>query len=43
MSVINERLQDDKLSVKVEARDDKMLVTYDPFETGSGYVSPAVI
>lgn len=43
LSVINERLQDDKLSVKVEARDDKMLVTYDPFETGSGYVSPAVI
>ncbi|MGY3473669.1 hypothetical protein [Bradyrhizobium ottawaense] len=43
MSVSNERLQDDKLSAKVDAKDDKMLVTYDPLETGRGYVSPAVM
>ncbi|WP_165405749.1 hypothetical protein [Bradyrhizobium genosp. SA-3] len=41
-SVISERLQDDKLSAKVDAKGD-MLVTYDSLETGSGYVSPAVI
>ncbi|WP_407114472.1 hypothetical protein [Bradyrhizobium sp. LMG 9283] len=29
MSVSNERLQDDKLSAKVDAKDDKMLITYD--------------
>ncbi|MEZ2143463.1 hypothetical protein AAE026_14420 [Bradyrhizobium sp. DN5] len=42
MSVITERLQDDKLSAKVDAKGD-MLVTYDSLETGSGYVSPAVM
>lgn len=32
-----------RLSAKVDAKDDKMLVTYDPLETGSGYVSPALM
>lgn len=43
LPVINQRLQDDKLSAKAEAQDDKIFVTYDPLETGSGYVSPAVM
>lgn len=41
--VINQRLHDDKLNAKAEAKDDKIFVTYDPLETGSGYVSPAVM
>jgi Nucleotidyl transferase AbiEii toxin, Type IV TA system len=43
LPVINQRLQDDKLDAKAEAKDDKILVNYDPLETGSGYVSPAVM
>ncbi|WGD50959.1 hypothetical protein QA641_36155 [Bradyrhizobium sp. CB1650] len=43
MCVINEPLQQDKLTTKIDAKDDKMPVTYDPLETGSGYVSPAVM
>ncbi|MGY4335361.1 hypothetical protein ACVWW3_000267 [Bradyrhizobium sp. LM2.9] len=43
LPVINKRLRDEKLSAKAEAKDDKIFVTYDPLETGSGYVSPAVM
>ncbi|MGY2811964.1 hypothetical protein ACVIHF_008694 [Bradyrhizobium sp. USDA 4506] len=43
LPVINQRLKDDKLNAKAEAKDDKIFVTYDPLETGSGYVSPAVM
>ncbi|MGY4473519.1 hypothetical protein [Bradyrhizobium sp. USDA 3364] len=43
MCVINERLQQDKLSAKVDAKDDKILVTYYLSETGRGCVSPAVM
>jgi hypothetical protein len=41
--VIRQRLEADKLSAKAEAKDDKIFVTYDPLETGSGYVSPTVM
>ncbi|MGL3210697.1 nucleotidyl transferase AbiEii/AbiGii toxin family protein [Bradyrhizobium sp. BR 1433] len=43
LPVTNQRLKDDKLNAKAEAKDDKIFVTYDPLETGSGYVSPAVM
>ncbi|UWU75675.1 hypothetical protein N2603_37675 [Bradyrhizobium huanghuaihaiense] len=43
MCVINEQLQQDKLTTKVDAEDDKMLVMYDPLETGSGYVIPRTL
>lgn len=43
LPVINQRLHDDKLNAKAEAKDDKIFVNYDPLETGSGYVSPAVM
>ncbi|WP_439366236.1 nucleotidyl transferase AbiEii/AbiGii toxin family protein [Bradyrhizobium sp. DASA03005] len=43
LPVLNQRLQDDKLNAKAEAKDEKIFVTYDPLETGSGYVSSAVM
>ncbi len=43
LPVISQRLKDDKLNATAEAKDDKIFVTYDPLETGSGYVSPAVM
>ncbi|MFK4535231.1 hypothetical protein ABIA00_003414 [Bradyrhizobium ottawaense] len=33
LCIINERLQQDKLTTKIDAKDDKMHVTYDPLET----------
>ncbi|WP_338319781.1 nucleotidyl transferase AbiEii/AbiGii toxin family protein, partial [Bradyrhizobium ottawaense] len=43
LPVINQCLENDKLSAKAEADDDKIFVRYAPLETGNGYVSPAVM
>ncbi len=43
LPVIEQRLEEDKLKAAAEAQDDKIFVRYDPLETGSGYVSPAVM
>ncbi|WFU26751.1 nucleotidyl transferase AbiEii/AbiGii toxin family protein [Bradyrhizobium sp. CB1717] len=43
LPVINQRLSDDKLSAKAEAKDEKIFVTYAPLETGNGYVGAAVM
>lgn len=43
LPVIKQRLEEDKLSATAEAQDDKIFVRYAPLETGSGYVSPAVM
>jgi hypothetical protein len=42
LPTIEARLATDKLSAKVAVERDKLLVTYVPLETGSGYVSPTV-
>ncbi|WP_342734160.1 nucleotidyl transferase AbiEii/AbiGii toxin family protein [Bradyrhizobium sp. B117] len=43
LPVVNQCLENDKLSAKAEADDDKIFVRYAPLETGNGYVSPAVM
>ena len=43
LPVISQCLENDKLSATLEANGDKIFLKYDPLETGSGYVSPAVM
>jgi hypothetical protein len=43
LATIRKALANDKLNAKAEADGDKIFVTYEPLETGSGYVSPSVM
>lgn len=43
LAVINQNLENDKMTAKAEADGDKIFVRYAPLETGNGYVNPAVM
>lgn len=43
LAVINQNLENDKVTAKAEADGDKIFVRYAPLETGNGYVNPAVM
>lgn len=43
LAVINQGLENDKLTAKADADGDKIFVRYAPLETGNGYVSPAIM